>query len=242
MAYSRSSSSSDSECRSTQLMAAMDQSYLMLSRMVNAANVLSRLESVEARLVYYKKNEAVLEDSINVLKLESLNEILECQVIDKFKKGLGYDAATAASPAVEGFVNLTDKFGSDKAYHVVPSPLSRNFLPGKPDLTFIDEIVESENLDVTTVVTPKCCAPINEELVSDGKKKTIVPTIPKVDVVCLLKLLLKRLSVRVRIQGDGGASNGSESVFETGAKSSIVLMMIEKITSEVNAAAEINAD
>ncbi|GJV05547.1 hypothetical protein Tco_0132748 [Tanacetum coccineum] len=46
--------------------------------------------------------------------ITSLNEILECQVIDKFKKGLGYDAATAASPAVE----------------------------------------ESENLDVTTVVTP----------------------------------------------------------------------------------------
>ncbi|GJR44875.1 hypothetical protein Tco_1312978 [Tanacetum coccineum] len=59
------------------------------------------LESVEARLVHYKKNEIVLEDSINVLKLESLNEILECQVIDKFKKGLGYIAATAASLAVE---------------------------------------------------------------------------------------------------------------------------------------------
>ncbi|GJR47710.1 hypothetical protein Tco_1315813 [Tanacetum coccineum] len=48
---------------------------------------------------------------------ESSNEILECQVIDKFKKGLGYNAATAASPAVEGFVNLTDKSGTDKAYH-----------------------------------------------------------------------------------------------------------------------------
>ncbi|GJV28886.1 hypothetical protein Tco_1385334 [Tanacetum coccineum] len=191
---------------------------------------------------YRNDYDTVLEDSINVLKLEvrlrdnaldvyklnlekaeaerdqlkqtlekfqnsskSLNEILECQVIDKFKKGLGYDAATAASPAVEGFVNLTDKSGSDKAYHAVPPPLSGNFLPGKPDLTFIDEIVESENLDVTTVVTPsnektvenkgvfntvesntvrrECCAPINEELVSDGKKKTVVPTIPKVDVV-----------------------------------------------------------
>ncbi|GJR41045.1 hypothetical protein Tco_1216729 [Tanacetum coccineum] len=95
--------------------------------------------------------------------------------------------------------------GSDKAYHAVPPPLFGNFLPGKSNLTFIDELVETENLDVTTVVTPinektvenkgvfntvesntvkrKCCAPINEELVSDGKKKTVVPTIPKVDVV-----------------------------------------------------------
>ncbi|GKD79285.1 hypothetical protein Tco_1341906 [Tanacetum coccineum] len=108
------------------------------------------LESVEARLVYYKKNKVVFEESINVLKLKvrlrdnaldvyklnlekakaerdqlkqtlekfqnsskSLNEILECQVIEKFKKGLGYNAATAASPAVK-----------------------------------------NENLDVTTVVTP----------------------------------------------------------------------------------------
>ncbi|GKE41826.1 hypothetical protein Tco_1469110, partial [Tanacetum coccineum] len=200
------------------------------------------LESVEARLVHYKKNETVLEDNIHVLKLEvrlrdnsldvyklnlekaeakrdqlkqtlekfqnsskSLNEILECQVIDKFKKGLGYNAATAASPTVEGFVNLTDKSRSDKACHAIPPPLSGNFIPGKPDLTFIDDIVESENLDVTTIVTPnnekaiknkgvfntvesntvkrECCAPINEELVSDGKKKTVFPTIPKVDIV-----------------------------------------------------------
>ncbi|GKD22540.1 hypothetical protein Tco_1224243 [Tanacetum coccineum] len=32
--------------------------------------------------------------------------------------------------------------------------MSGNFIPHKPNLTFIDEIVESENLNVTTVVTP----------------------------------------------------------------------------------------
>ncbi|GJR75100.1 hypothetical protein Tco_0087465 [Tanacetum coccineum] len=85
---------------------------------------------------------------------KSLNNILESQVIDKSKTGLGYDAATAASPAVESFVNLTDKSGSDKGYHSVPPPLTGNFIPRKPDLTFMDEIVESENLDVTTVFTP----------------------------------------------------------------------------------------
>ncbi|GJX78294.1 hypothetical protein Tco_0325105 [Tanacetum coccineum] len=79
---------------------------------------------------------------------------MESQVIDKSKTGLGYDEATAASPAVESFVNLTDKSGSDKGYHSVPPPLTGNFIPRKPDLTFMDEIVESENLDVTTVVTP----------------------------------------------------------------------------------------
>ncbi|GJX25120.1 ribonuclease H-like domain-containing protein [Tanacetum coccineum] len=149
------------------------------------------LESVEARLTHYKKNEAVFEESINVLKLEvklrdnaldeykmnlekaekerdelrltlkkfqnsskSLNDLLESQVIDKFKTGLGYNAATATSPAVESFMNSSDKSGSDKGYHAVPLPLTGNFIPRKPDLTFIDEIVKSKNMDVTTVVTP----------------------------------------------------------------------------------------
>ncbi|GJS18513.1 putative ribonuclease H-like domain-containing protein [Tanacetum coccineum] len=159
------------------------------------------LESVEARLAHYKKNKAVFEESINVLKLEvklrdttlvenkkklekaekerdelklalekfqnsskSLNKLLESQVIDKFKTGLGYNVAssTAASPAVESFVNSSEmlenqennKSKSDKGYHAVPLPPTGNFIPRKPDLTFMDEIVESENLDVTIVVTP----------------------------------------------------------------------------------------
>ncbi|GJS05980.1 ribonuclease H-like domain-containing protein [Tanacetum coccineum] len=161
----------------------------------------SCLESVEARLAHYKKNEVVFEESINVLKLEvklrdtalvenkkklekaekerdelkltlekfqnsskSLNNLLESQVINKFKTGLGYNAAssTAASPAVESFMNSSEmlenqenyKSKSDKGYHAVPPPFTGNFIPRKPDLTFMDEIVESENLYVTTLVTP----------------------------------------------------------------------------------------
>ncbi|GJU02031.1 ribonuclease H-like domain-containing protein [Tanacetum coccineum] len=157
----------------------------------NLCDAVICLESVEARLVHFKKNEVVLKRAIKVLKLEvrlrdnaldeykmnlekaeternqlkqtlekfqnsskSLNNILESHVIDKFKTGLGYDAATVASPAVESFVNLTDKSGSDKGYQSVPPPMLGKFIPRKPDLTFIDEIVERENLDLTTVVTP----------------------------------------------------------------------------------------
>ncbi|GJU96757.1 putative ribonuclease H-like domain-containing protein [Tanacetum coccineum] len=198
---SGSSSSSDYEVDSysktcVKAYATLKEQYDSLSSdykksQFNLVSYKAGLESVEARLAHYKKNEAVFEESINVLKLEvrlrdnalneykinlekvekerdelkqtlekfqnlskSLNNILESQVIDKFKTGLGYDAATAASPAVESFVNLTDKSGSDKGYHSVPPPLTGNFIPRKPDLTFMDEIVESENLDVTTVVTP----------------------------------------------------------------------------------------
>ncbi|GKA56256.1 ribonuclease H-like domain-containing protein [Tanacetum coccineum] len=167
----------------------------------NLVSYKAGLESVEARLAHYKKNEAVFEESINVLNLEvklrdnalvenkkklekaekerdelkltlekfqnsskSLNNLLESQVIDKFKTGLGYNAAssTAASPAVESFVNSSEmlenqeynKSKSDKGYHAVPPPYTGNFIPFKPDLTFMDEIVESENMDVITIVTP----------------------------------------------------------------------------------------
>ncbi|GKD65192.1 ribonuclease H-like domain-containing protein, partial [Tanacetum coccineum] len=47
-----------------------------------------------------------------------------------------------------------NKSKSDKGYHAVPPPFTGNFMPRKPDLTFMDEIVKSANLDVTTVVTP----------------------------------------------------------------------------------------
>ncbi|GJU43043.1 putative ribonuclease H-like domain-containing protein [Tanacetum coccineum] len=176
----------------------------------------SCLESVEARLAHYKKNEDVFEESINVLKLKvklrdtvlvenkkklekaekerdelkltlekfqnsskSLNNLLESQVIDKFKTRLGYNAAssTAASPIVESFVNSSEmlenqennKSKFDKGYHVVPPPFIGNFMPHKPNLMFMDEIVKSENLDVSTVVTPS-----NVKAVESNHKSTNV--------------------------------------------------------------------
>ncbi|GJV22766.1 ribonuclease H-like domain-containing protein [Tanacetum coccineum] len=211
------------------------------------------LESVEARLAHYKKNEVAFEESINVLNLEvklrdnalvedkifflekagkkrdelkltlekfqnpskSLNNLLESQVIDKFKTGLRYNAAssTAASPVAESFMNSSEmlenqennKSKSDKGYHAVPLPYTGNFIPfklidkfktgigynaassttaspavesfvnssemnfitRKPDITFMDEIVKSENIDVVTVVTPS-----NVKKVESGKINT----------------------------------------------------------------------
>ncbi|GJY83814.1 RNA-directed DNA polymerase, eukaryota, reverse transcriptase zinc-binding domain protein [Tanacetum coccineum] len=78
----------------------------------------------------------------------------EIQVVDKFKTSLGYNTAssTTASPAVERFMNTSEmlenqehnKSKSDKGYHAVPPPFTGNFMPHKPDLTFMDEIVKIE--------------------------------------------------------------------------------------------------
>ncbi|GJS97383.1 reverse transcriptase domain-containing protein [Tanacetum coccineum] len=178
-----SSSSSDSEvdsCSKTcvKAYATLKEQYDSLSSdykksQFNLVSYKAGLESVEARLAHYKKNEVVFEESINVLKLESLNDLLESKVIDKFKTGLGYNVATAASPTVESFVNLSYKSRLDTGYLSVPPPLTGNFIPRKPDLTFIDEIVESKNLDVTTVVTPSNDKTVKNKGVSNTVESNI---------------------------------------------------------------------
>ncbi|GKC40211.1 ribonuclease H-like domain-containing protein [Tanacetum coccineum] len=127
----------------------------------------SCLESIEARLTHYKKNEAMFEESINVLnhevKLRDNAFVENKKKLGKAEKGrqmrLGYNAT---SPAVESFVNSSiileyqenNKSKSDKGCHAVPPPYTWNFIPSKPDLMFMDEIVKSENMDVIIVVTP----------------------------------------------------------------------------------------
>ncbi|GKA61544.1 ribonuclease H-like domain-containing protein [Tanacetum coccineum] len=210
---SGSSSSSDSEVDScskscVKAYATLKEQYDSLSSdykksQFNLVSYKAGLESVEARLAHYKKNEAVFEESINVLnlevklrdnalvenkkKLEKAEKERDDQVIDKFKTGLGYNAAssTAASLAVESFVNTSkmlenqehNKSKSDKGYHVVPPPYTGNFIPFKPNLMFMDEIVESENLDVTTIVTPSNVKPVIKDWNSDDESE--VESIPK---------------------------------------------------------------
>ncbi|GJR57827.1 ribonuclease H-like domain-containing protein [Tanacetum coccineum] len=201
----------------------------------NLVSYKAGLELVEARLAHYKKNEAVFEESINVLKLEvrlrdnalvknkrklekaekernelkltlekfqnsskSLNNLLESQVSDKFKTGLGYNACTAASPVVESFMNSSEmlenqEYNRSKGYHAVPPPYTRNFIPRKPDLTFIDEIVKSENMDITIVITPSNDKTVDKECVQhkddledpskQGRKITEIDQDPGISLV-----------------------------------------------------------
>ncbi|GJY06050.1 putative ribonuclease H-like domain-containing protein [Tanacetum coccineum] len=115
--------------------------------------MVTRVKLKRNALIENKKNLEKAEKERDELKLtlekfqnssKSLNNLLESQVVDKFKTGLGYNAAssTAASPAVESFVNTSEmlenqehnKSKSDKGYHAVPPPFTMNFIPFKPDL------------------------------------------------------------------------------------------------------------
>ncbi|GKD10526.1 ribonuclease H-like domain-containing protein [Tanacetum coccineum] len=233
----------------------------------NLVSYKAGLESVEARLAHYKKNEAVFEESINVLNLEvklrdnalvenkkklekaekerdelkltlekfqnsskSLNNLLESQVIDKFKTGLGYNAAssTAASPAVESFVNSSEmlenqeynKSKSDKGYHAVPPPYTGNFIPFKPDLTFMDEIVESENMDVITIVTPSNGKKVESNHESAGVKSNGDAVEPKT---------VRKNSFRPPVIEDWNSDDDSEVEFIPNVKDKTVRPSTEKI-------------
>ncbi|GKB55798.1 ubiquitin-activating enzyme E1 1-like protein isoform X2 [Tanacetum coccineum] len=62
---------------------------------------------------------------------------------------------TIKTPTQNALINQGSSSSLDsKGYQSVPPPHSGNFIPRKSDLTFIDEIVESENMDATTVITP----------------------------------------------------------------------------------------
>ncbi|GKE07036.1 ribonuclease H-like domain-containing protein [Tanacetum coccineum] len=110
---------------------------------------------------------------------ESLNKLIECQIVDNCKKGLGYEK-----------------------YNAVPPPYTGNFMPPTPDLSFtgLDEfvnkpVVENRKSDeeVFEIVRKNDDAPIIEEWVSDSEeenvsqpkteKKTIKPSIAKIEFV-----------------------------------------------------------
>ncbi|GJW49064.1 putative ribonuclease H-like domain-containing protein [Tanacetum coccineum] len=173
----------------------------------------SCLESVEEKLEFYKKNESIYVEKINGLKWDiqveeitirelrkkldivqkekdsiqfnvdkfesaskSLDKLIECQIVDNCKKGLGYNA--------------------------VPPPLTGNFTPPTPDLSFtgLDEFVnkpvvenKKSSEEEPKVVRKNNDALIIEEWVSDSEeenvsqtkteKKIVKPSIAKIEFV-----------------------------------------------------------
>ncbi|GJX98819.1 hypothetical protein Tco_0355838 [Tanacetum coccineum] len=196
MAYasSGSSSSSDSEvdsCSKTCVKAyvSLKEQYDSLNSDYNKSqfNLLSYkagLESVETRLAHYKKNEAVFEENINVLKLEvrlrdnALDEYKQNQITNKYKTGLGYNAVTSTEKFVTS-TEMVDNQEQNKGYHVVPVPYTGNYIPSKPDIMFLDEVIESEHLDVITVVTPSNAQKdeIVHESVNDESEVDVIPRV-----------------------------------------------------------------
>ncbi|GJW14486.1 hypothetical protein Tco_0018619 [Tanacetum coccineum] len=231
MAYtssgSTSSSSSDSEvstCSKACLKSyeTLKEHYDNLTKdfnksQLNVGAYKAGLESVEARLDVYKKNEVVFEEDIKILKLDiklrdnaltelrkkfekaekerddlkltlekfensskNLSKLLDSQVCDKFKTGVGFDSQVVDSQVFDSQEN--DRYKTSEGYHVVPPPYTGNFMPPKSDLVLADEdeYVFSESVtsipDVatseakTSVSKPKYVSePLIEDWISDSE-------------------------------------------------------------------------
>ncbi|GJS38269.1 hypothetical protein Tco_0563312 [Tanacetum coccineum] len=68
---------------------------------------------------------------------KNLSKLLEIQVSDKFKTGVGYDSQVVDSQVFDSQVN--DKYKTGEGYHAVPPPYTGNFMPPKPNLVLADE-------------------------------------------------------------------------------------------------------
>ncbi|GJZ73992.1 ribonuclease H-like domain-containing protein [Tanacetum coccineum] len=149
----------------------------------------SCLESIEARLLVYKKNEFVYEEDIKLTvenfknSSKNLSKLIDCQIADKCKIGL--------------------------RYNVVPPPYTGNFMPPKPDLSFsgleeftsdpmvIKPVAENSEAKASEakpkVVRKNNGAPIIEDWVSKSEeedvpqakieKKTVKPSFAKIEFV-----------------------------------------------------------
>nr|GEY86550.1 hypothetical protein [Tanacetum cinerariifolium] len=139
---------------------------------------LMNLEKVEKEIDELK---LTLEKYQNSSK--SLNTLLESQCSDKVKTGLGYKAASyieesfvKSSKMLENQKNI--KSILDKGYHAVPSPYTGNYIPPKLDLMFIDEQVESEAVDVVSIISSSAIKTAKSKVKSvDVKNKGVCSTI-----------------------------------------------------------------
>ncbi|GJR92873.1 putative ribonuclease H-like domain-containing protein [Tanacetum coccineum] len=84
---------------------------------------------------------------------KNLSKLLDSQVSDKFKTGVGYDSQVYDSQVFDSQEN--DKYKTGEGYHAVPPPYTGN-MPPKPDLVLADEYGFSESVtSVPTVATSK---------------------------------------------------------------------------------------
>ncbi|GKA93467.1 ribonuclease H-like domain-containing protein [Tanacetum coccineum] len=153
---------------------------------LNAIAYKTGLESLEARLLIYKKNESVYEEDIKVLKHEI--HLREVAITDTYKKlELASKQKDEIQLTVENFENssknlsklldcqIIDKCKTGLGYNVIPPPYTGNFMPLKPDFSFsgLEEFV-NEPVKVNTVKDKNVNAAKPKAVVNAARPKAIL--------------------------------------------------------------------
>ncbi|GJZ65102.1 hypothetical protein Tco_0621798 [Tanacetum coccineum] len=134
---------------------------------INAITYKTGLESVEARLLVYKKNESVYEEDIKLLKCEiylkevAITELrwkLELAQKQKDEIQLTIEKLENSSKSLSKLIDcqIVDKCKTGLRYNVVPPPYTGNFMPPKPDLSFsgLEEFVNEPIVSEPTFKKP----------------------------------------------------------------------------------------
>ncbi|GKE17202.1 hypothetical protein Tco_1424779 [Tanacetum coccineum] len=125
------------------------------------------LESVEARLLVYKKNKSVYEEYIKVLKrkiylrevaITELRRKLELAQKQKDEIQLTVENFENSSKSLSKLIDcqIVDKYKTSLGYNVVPPPYTGNFMPLKLDFSFsgLEEFVNEPIVSEPTVNKP----------------------------------------------------------------------------------------
>ncbi|GJV67072.1 hypothetical protein Tco_1482581 [Tanacetum coccineum] len=139
------------------------------------------LESVEARLLVFKKNESVYEEDIKLLKHEiylrdldiiELKRKLELTTKEKDEVQLTVQKFENSSKSLSKLLDsqIMDKCKTELGYNVVPPPYTGNFMPPKPNLVYpsLDDFFDV-NEPVSEFVVEKPTVKTNEPK-TDGKE------------------------------------------------------------------------
>ncbi|GJU55647.1 putative ribonuclease H-like domain-containing protein [Tanacetum coccineum] len=126
------------------------------------------LESVEARLLVFKKNKSVYVEDIKLLKREiylrdlditELKRKLELATKEKDEVQLTVQKFENSSKSLSKLLDsqIMDKCKTGLGYNVVPPPYTGNFMPPKPDLVYpsLDDFVDvNESVSESVVEKP----------------------------------------------------------------------------------------
>ncbi|GKA21299.1 ribonuclease H-like domain-containing protein [Tanacetum coccineum] len=175
MAYSSISSNSevstDSNCSSSclenfKILKEQNEQLLkdLRTSKINAITYKTGLESVEARLLVYKKNKPVYEEDIKLLKRKiylkevaiiELRRKLELTQKQKDKIQLTIEKLKNSSKSLSKLIDcqMIDKCKTGLGYNAIPPPYTGNFLPPKHDLSFsgIEDFVNEPIVSEPTV-------------------------------------------------------------------------------------------
>ncbi|GKA52239.1 ribonuclease H-like domain-containing protein [Tanacetum coccineum] len=193
MAYSSTSFnfevSTDSNCSSSYLenvKILKEQNEQLLKDLrtskLNTIAYQTGLESVEARLLVYKKNKYVYEDDIKLLKREIyLKELAITELGIKLE--LAQKQKDEIQQTVEKFENssknlnklldcqIVDKCKTGLEYNDVPPPYTGNFMPLKHDLSSLEEFINEPIVNEPTV--KKSVVKTSEAKASADKPKVV---------------------------------------------------------------------